>query len=117
MNPLAFRDNIEFMEDEVKEKTGLDFKWPIDKVGADVLLMHNAGEYLAWPENPEAFAIILEAAGISYTLSSELTGYDAVNYGVWYDDMQLARLAIKHARICQKTWSKKDCYRRMRAFS
>jgi Fe-S oxidoreductase len=107
MNPLAFRDNIEFMEDEVKEKTGLDFKWPIDKVGADILLMHNAGEYLAWPENPEAFAIILEAAGISYTLSSELTGYDAVNYGVWYDDMQLARLAIKHARIAKKLGVKK----------
>jgi Fe-S oxidoreductase len=69
--------------------------------------LHNAGEYLAWPENPEAFAIILDAAGISYTLSSELVGYDAVNYGVWYDDMQFARLAIKHAQIAKKLGVKK----------
>ena len=107
MNPLGFRDNIEFMEDEIAEKTGLSFKWPIDKAGADILLLHNAGEYLAWPENPEAFAIIMEAAGISYTLSSELVGYDAVNYGVWYDDMQFAKIAIKHAQVAKKLGVKK----------
>jgi Fe-S oxidoreductase len=107
MNPPGFIDNIEFMEDEIKEKTGKEFKWPIDKAGADILLMHNAGEYLAWPENPEAFAIILEAAGLSYTLSSELLGYDAVNYGVWYDDVQFAKIAIKHAEIAKKLGVKK----------
>jgi Fe-S oxidoreductase len=92
MTPAGFLDNVEFMEDEIKEKTSLEFKWPVDKAGAEVLLVHNAGEYLAWPENPEAFAIILEAAGVNYTLSSDLVAYDAVNYGVWYDDMQLAKL-------------------------
>jgi Fe-S oxidoreductase len=107
MNPPGFLDNIEFMEDEVREKTGMDFKWPVDKAGADILLMHNAGEYLAWPENPEAFAIILEAAGISYTLSSELVGYDAVNYGAWYDDIQFSKIAIKHAKIAKKLGVKK----------
>jgi Fe-S oxidoreductase len=107
MTPLGFLDNVEFMQDEIRERTGLDFKWPIDKTGADILLLHNAGEYLAWPENPEAFAIILEAAGISYTLSSELSGYDAVNYGVWYDDMQLARMALRHAEIARKLGVKK----------
>jgi len=107
MFPAGFLDNIEFMEGEIKEKTGLDFKWPIDKAGADILLLHNAGEYLAWPENPEAFAIILEAAGISYTLSSDLIGYDGVNYGVWYDDFQMAKVAIKHAQIAKKLGVKK----------
>jgi Fe-S oxidoreductase len=107
MTPVAFKDNIAFMEDEVKEKTGREIKWPVDKKGADVLLLHNAGEFLAWPENPEAFAIILEAAGINYTLSSELLGYDAVNYGLWYDDVQFARVALKHAQIAKKLGVKK----------
>jgi Fe-S oxidoreductase len=107
MTPLAFKDNVEFMEDEVKERTGMEFKWPIDKAGADVLLLHNAGEFLAWPENPEAFAIILEAAGISYTLSSDLLGYDGVNYGLWYDDVQLARVALKHIETAKKLGVKK----------
>jgi Fe-S oxidoreductase len=79
----------------------------MDKAGADILLIHNAGEYLAWPENPEAFAVILEAAGIDYTLSSDLVGYDSVNYGVWYDDVQFAKVALKHAEIAKKLGVKK----------
>lgn len=102
MSPLALADNIEFMEEEVEEKTGLSFNWPVDKEGADILLIHNAGEFLAWPENPEAFAIIFEKAGISYTLSSDLVGYDGVNYGLWYDDVQFARVALKHAQAAKK---------------
>ena len=75
--------------------------------GADVLLIHNAGEILAWPENPGAFGIILEAAGISWTLSSEIAGFDGINYGLWYDDAQFARVAIKHAQAAKKLGVKK----------
>jgi Fe-S oxidoreductase len=107
MTPVAFLDNIEFLEEEVEERTGMKFKWPMDKEGADILLIHNAGEYLAWPENPEAFAIILEAAGINYTLSSDLMGYDSVNYGVWYDDVQFAKVALQHAEVAKKLGVKK----------
>ena len=107
MTPAAFFDLVEFMEDDVEEKTGLRFKWPIDKEGADILLIHNAGEFMAWPENPEAFAIIFEKAGINYTLSSELLGYDAVNYGLWYDDVQFSRIALKHMEIAKKLKVKK----------
>jgi Fe-S oxidoreductase len=89
------------------EKTGIKVETKWDVAGADVLLMHNAGEMLSWPENPGAFALILEAAGISWTLSSELCGYDAVNYGLWYDDAQFARVVIKHAQIAKKLGVKK----------
>jgi Fe-S oxidoreductase len=102
MTPVAFRDNIEFMEEEIEDITGTRIEIPIDKEGADVLLLHNAGEFLSWPENPEAFAILFNALGISWTLSSELGGYDSVNYGVWYDDVQLARIAVAHAEIAKK---------------
>jgi len=107
MTPVAFLDNVEFMEDEIEERIGKKIKWPMDKAGADILLIHNAGEFLAWPENPEAFAIIFEAAGIDYTLSSDLLGYDNVNYGVWYDDVQFAKVALKHAEVAKKLGVKK----------
>ncbi|MHB1417277.1 MAG: (Fe-S)-binding protein, partial [Chloroflexota bacterium] len=107
MTPAALMDTIEFMEEEVEEKTGMKFKWPVDKEGADILLIHNAGEYLSWPENPEAFAILFEKAGINYTLSSELVGYDGVNYGLWYDDVQFARVALKHLEVAKKLGVKK----------
>ena len=107
MTPHALRDIIEFMEEEIEERTGRKIKMPVDQEGADILLVHNAGEFLSWPENPEAFAILFDAAGISYTLSSELVAYDAVNYGVWYDDFQLARVVLKQAQAAKELGVKK----------
>ncbi len=107
MNPLAARDSIEFIQEEMEEITGYKVDIPWDVEGADVLLLHNAGEILAWPENVGAFAIIFNAAGISWTLSSETAGYDAVNYGLWYDDAQLARVAVRHADIARRLKVKK----------
>ena len=77
MNSLVVKDNIEFIDEDMEEKTGIKVETPWDVEGADVLLIHNAGEIMAWPENPGAFAIILNAAGIKWTLSSELAGYDS----------------------------------------
>ncbi len=103
----ALSNIIEFMEEDIEEKTGRKIKIPVDKEGAEILLLHNAGEFLSWPENTEAFAILFDIAGIDWTLSSELVGYDAVNYGVWYDDIQLARIATRHAEIAKKLKVKK----------
>lgn len=105
--PKALVNIISFMEDEIEEKTGKKIKIPVDKEGADILLLHNAGEFMAWPENTEAFAIIFEAAGLNWTLSSELVGYDAVNYGVWYDDFQFAKIALRHAEVARELKVKK----------
>lgn len=107
MSPAAVKDNIEFLDAEASESAGFRVETPWDKEGADVLLVHNAGEILAWPENPIAFAIIMTAAGINWTMSSELTGYDAVNYGVWYDDVQFARVAMRQAEVARKLKVKK----------
>ena len=72
MTPAALKNIVEFAEEEIEEKTGRKIKIPVDKKGADILLIHNAGEFIAWPENLEAFAIILDAAGVDWTLSSEI---------------------------------------------
>ena len=90
----SFLDSIEFIEDLIEEKTGRRMKIPVDKEGADILLIHNSGEYMAWPENPAAFAILFEAAGLNWTLSSANMGFEGVNYGVWYDDIQYSRIAL-----------------------
>lgn len=107
MTPPALKDILEFIEEEIEEKTGKKIKIPVDKKGAEILLLHNAGEFMAWPENLEAFAILFDAAGIDWTLSSEIAGYDAVNYGVWYDDVQFARVALRHAQAAKNLGVKK----------
>jgi Fe-S oxidoreductase len=101
LSPAGVRDIIEFVEEDTQEKTGMQVKIPFDKKGAEYLVMHNAGEFLSWPENLQAFSVILDAAGISWTLSSELVGYDSVNYGLFYDDVQYSRIVLKHYQIAK----------------
>ena len=98
----AFMNIISFMEDEIEEKTGRRITVPVDREGADILLVHNSGEYLSWIENPAALAIIFEEAGLSWTLSSELYGYEGTNYGLWYDDVQCARIVMRQVEVALK---------------
>lgn len=107
MNSLVVKDNMEFIDEDTSDKTGLKVETPWDKEGADILLIHNAGEIMAWPENPGCFSLIFNQAGLSWTMSSELAGYDSINYGVWYDDVQFARVALKHAEAARKLGVKK----------
>jgi Fe-S oxidoreductase len=107
ITPKALANMIEFMADDIEDKIGKRIEIPVDKEGADILLIHNAGEYVAWPENPAAFAILFDAAGLNWTLSSDLIGYDAVNYGIWYDDVQAARVAVRQAEAARKLKVKK----------
>ena len=62
---------------------------------------------MSWIENPVAFAILFEAAGLSWTLSSEIYGYEATNYGTWYDDVQFARIALKQVEVARRLKVKK----------
>ncbi len=107
ISPPAFQGMIEFMEDEIEEKLGRRIKVPVDKERADILLIHNSGEFMSWIENPVAFAIIFESAGLSWTLSTEIYGYEATNYGTWYDDVQLARISLKQVEVAKKLKVKK----------
>jgi len=107
MNSLVVKDNVEFIEEDTSEKLGFEVKIPWDRQGADILLIHNAGEIMAWPENVGAFAAIFNAAGLSWTMSSDLAAYDGINYGVFYDDVQFARTALLHAKAAAKLKVKK----------
>ncbi len=102
MTAEIVKDNVAFVDEDISERTGIEVHTPWDVEGADVLLIHNAGEIMAWPENPGAFALILTMAGVNWTMSSELAAYDAINYGLWYDDAQFARVAMKHMEAAKK---------------
>lgn len=102
MVPRVARDNVQFIDEDFSEITGMEVRNPWDEEGAGVLLLQGAGEILAWPENLAAFAILCKAAGITWTLSSEKLGYDGVNYGLFYDDIQFAKIALRHGEIAKK---------------
>lgn len=110
MNAAVVKENISFIDEDTSERTGIEIKTPWDKKGADILLIHNAGEIMAWPENHGAFATLFQLAGLDWTLSSEAQdalGYDGINYGVWYDDAMFAKVAVKHAMAAKKLGAKR----------
>ena len=57
---------------------------------------------MAWPENPMAFEILFNEAGLSWTLSSDMIGYDNVNYGIWYDDKMARDIALQQIEAAKK---------------
>jgi len=120
MNTEIVKDNVEFIDEDMSEKTGMTLKTPWDVKGADILLIHNAGEIMSWPENVGAFTAIFQSAGLNWTMSSEALGYDNINYGLFYDDVQLARVVLKHAQCAKNLGVKKivfgECGHATKAF-
>ncbi|MCX7912584.1 MAG: (Fe-S)-binding protein, partial [Dehalococcoidales bacterium] len=80
MRPGVAVDNMRFLEEEFGEATGINFTVPWDRTGAEVLFIPSAGDIISNPEGVIAIAILAEGAGISWTLSSEISGYEATNY-------------------------------------
>ena len=70
MNSNVAIDNLEFLDEDFSEVTDIEVKTVWDKAGADVLLIHSAGDIISFPESPISFSILCNAAGISWTLSS-----------------------------------------------
>lgn len=90
----AFRDMVEFLEEEIEDTMGLKMQIPVDKKGAEYLVMHNAGDYMAFAETVMGAAAVFHAAGADWTLNSPDTGInDAVNYGVFFSDVEFAKVA------------------------
>jgi Fe-S oxidoreductase len=120
MKPDVAKDNLQFLDEDFTEVTGIAVSTPWDKEGADILLIHSAGDIVSFPESPIAFSILCNNAGISWTLSSEIPGYDGVNYGLFYDDIQLAKIATRHAQLAKKLKVKKivmgECGHQHKAF-
>jgi len=120
MKPHVAKDNVKFLDEDFTEVTGIEVSTPWDKEDADILLIHSAGDIVSFPESVIAFTILCNAAQVNWTLSSEIPGYDGTNYGVFYDDVQLSKVAIRHAQIAKKLKVKKivmgECGHQHKAF-
>lgn len=97
----AFMDIVEFLEEEIEDLRGYKIKIPVDKKGAEYLVMHNAGDYLAFAETVMGAAEIFNAAGVDWTLNSPATGInDAVNYGVFFSDVEFEKVLRAQIKTC-----------------
>lgn len=98
----ALRDTLLDLEEEISEETGIDIKIPIDKEGAEVLLVVPSADFFAEPhiDGFIGYVKVLHEAKISWTLSSYAS--EAANFGMFignYDIMREGALRIRKAAL------------------
>ncbi len=96
----ALADTLEGLEEDVKEETGVDVKFPLDQEGAEVLLVTPSADFFAEPhiDGLIGYAKVFHQAGISWTLSSHAS--EAANFGMFigsYENMRKVALRIREA--------------------
>jgi len=98
----ALRDTLDGLEEDVKEATGADVKFPLDEKGAEVLLITPSADFFAEPhvDGLIGYAKVFHAAGISWTLSSHAS--EAANFSLFignHDNLQKVAERIREAAL------------------
>jgi len=98
----ALEDTLLGLEEDVKEETGADVKFPLDRKGAEVLLITPSADFFAEPhvDSLIGYAKVFHAAGISWTLSTHAS--EAGNFGLFignYEQMRTIALRIREAAL------------------
>ena len=96
----ALVDTLEGLEEEVEEEINVPVKFPLDQVGAEVLLVTPSADFFAEPhvDGLIGYAKVFHQAGISWTLSSYAS--EAANFGIFvgnYENMQKVAERIRQA--------------------
>ena len=98
----ALADTLEGLEEEVKEDTDVDVRFPLDEKGVDVLLVTPSADFFAEPhvDGLIGYAKVFHQAGISWTLSSHAS--EAANFGLFIGsqgNMQRVAMRIREAAL------------------
>ena len=95
IQPHAFRDSLEFAADEIEELTGIRIDIPINKKGAEVLLVVPSADYFVTPHYYTllGYLMLLHEAGVDYTFSAYAS--EGGNFGLFASHELAKRLNAK----------------------
>ena len=98
--PKALKATLEGLEDDIEEETGVRVELPLDRPGADILLVTPSADFFASPhmEGLIGYAKVLHEAGVKWTFSTYAS--EAANFGMFigsHDNMQKVALRIRKA--------------------
>ena len=88
--PLAWKDSCEFLEQDLKDTEGIDIKFPVDEVGAEILLVPPSADNFVNIDTMVGYAKMFHAAGISWTTSTYCN--EGGNFGLFLDYGNLKRV-------------------------
>jgi Fe-S oxidoreductase len=102
LNEKALRSTLEGLEEDIEDDTGVPVKLPLDRKGADILLVTPSADFFAEPhvDGLIGYAKVFHAAGASWTISSYAS--EAANFGMFigsYEQMRLISLRIREAAL------------------
>ncbi|MBI5968836.1 MAG: (Fe-S)-binding protein [Deltaproteobacteria bacterium] len=87
--PAAWKDNCAFLEQDLKDTEGLDIKFPVDAVGAEVLLIPPSADNFVNTDTMIGYAKMFHAAGISWTTSTYCN--EGGNFGLFLNYANLKK--------------------------
>lgn len=95
IQPHTFKDNIEFLMEEMEEVTGLSIEPPINKKGAEVLFVIPSADYFADPGiyTFMGYILLFEHIGLDYTLTAYAS--EGGNFGLFTSHDTIKRLNYK----------------------
>ncbi len=96
----ALENTLEGLEEDVEEETGVAVKFPVDREGADVLLITPSADFFAEPhvDGLIGYAKVFHQAGINWTVSSYAS--EAANFSMFigsYEQMHKVSARIRKA--------------------
>ncbi len=90
LSPAEWVDKNTLLEQEILAGSGLEVKFPVDREGAEVLLLVPAADLVFNRDTMVGYAVLFHHLGISWTTSSSFG--DAANYGLFLDSANLRRI-------------------------
>ncbi len=95
IQPHTFKDNIEFLVDELEEVTGIRVNPSINRKGAELLFVVPSADYFAEPGiyTFMGYLLLLHSLGVDYTLSAYAS--EGGNFGLFTSNEMMKRLNYK----------------------
>jgi len=89
IGPEAWKYNCAFLEDDLRDTEGVEVRFPVDEIGAEVLLIPPSADNFANTDTMIGYAKMFHAAGISWTTSTYCN--EAGNFGLFLDYANLKK--------------------------
>jgi Fe-S oxidoreductase len=90
IRPLAWKDMCAFFEEDLKDTEGEDIKFPVDAVGAEVLLLPPSADVFVNNNTMAGYAKMFHAAGISWTTSTYCN--EGGNFGLFLNYANMKKI-------------------------
>lgn len=104
LSEKAFLNILDMVKDEIEEERGFRTEIPVNKIGADYLVINNAGDYTAFLDTIIAQVVVLNKAKIDWTYNTPFNNgtNDAVNYGLFFSDKELLEVGKLHTEVIKR---------------